>query len=89
MAKRIGKYKVGTKENALSAFGDDGGTIPGSVTLSNATVKLSGLATVSESNVSSQYMLFSTGSGYYEPSPAAKGVADSGSWSIVCIRTGS
>ena len=81
MAKRIGKYKVSNKESTLSIA--DGGTVDGALTFTSATVKLSGLASVSESNASSQYMLFTTASDHL----GHKLAVESASFDVVCIRT--
>ena len=68
MANRVGKYKISKRENTLSAFGDVGGTVPGALTLSSDTIKITGLAntTLSASLVSNQ--LFITSSNYFSSS---------------------
>ena len=74
MATRVGKYKVSKKESALSIV--DGGTVTGDVTfdsnstttlagtttLSNATVKITGIPSISQSNVTAAGQLFTTAS---------------------------
>ena len=94
MAKRIGKYKVSKRESALSL--EDGGTIAGGVTLSgaatlsNATVKLTGIPAISESNVTATGMIFSTGSEFLKggPKQSVQGAASTGSavLQVLCIR---
>ena len=91
MAKRIGKYKVGKKENTLSAFGDEGGTISGPITLSgNVTfsdkdILLSALDNGSGSaNSTAQYQLFYSSSGYLTASKG-HGPGIGGQFNVVCI----
>ena len=84
MSKRIGKYKVSDKESTLSLA--DGGTIDGNINIKGSSVKLSGIPNVSHSNATAQYMLFTTSSGYLGHQV---GVEPTGSFGVVCMRTGS
>ena len=91
MSKRIGKYKIGKKENTLSAFGDEGGTIPGPVTLSgvttlsNATIKFSGLAAAPVSTSLASNQVFRTGSAFVTASEAGALNVSEKLFDILCI----
>ena len=76
MAKKIGKYKVGSKESTLSLA--DGGTINGAVTisgtatlsgatdLSNASVKLSGITSTSGSAMTADQLYFTSSINFHD-----------------------
>ena len=92
MAQRIGKYKISKRESQLSLV--DGGTcnapitLAGTTTLSNATVKLTGIPSISQSNVTATGQLFQTASHFLTHSNGAAAVNGSGkNFNVVCIRT--
>tara|TARA_R100000008_G_scaffold68415_1_gene45601 strand:+ start:162 stop:440 length:279 start_codon:yes stop_codon:yes gene_type:complete len=91
MAQRIGKYKVSKRESALSLI--DGGTcsdpitLAGTTTLSNATVKITAIPSISQSNVTAAGQLFTTASHFLTSSQAAAMNGHGKDFSVVCIRT--
>ena len=86
MAKRVGKYKLSKKENTLSAFGDIGGTIPGSITLASSALFLTGLSTAVASESLAANQIFITGSAAFSGSLADGGdTAGKNDFNVLCI----
>jgi phage gpG-like protein len=98
MATRVGKYKVSKKESALSIV--DGGTVTGDVTfdsnstttlagtttLSNATVKFTGLATNAVSTSLAANQLFRTQSEFLTASNAGAAANSVGkNFDVLCV----